>query len=240
MENNHILQLKNLTKIYPKSDQGVKDISFSVHKGTFHAFIGENGAGKTTTIKTIIDAFSSYQGEVLIDGKDHRSEEAKSKIGYVPENALFPKGLTSFEYLVYLAELSKIKRQDAKQKIDELLEKFGILELKNKKPYSFSSGQKKKILLIQALIHDPEILILDEPAANLDPSARYELFKILTDLNKAGKTIFISSHILKEIDEFTSYVTLIHKGKIYYHGPKNEKTLEELFYEKVIKTDCNH
>ncbi|MGZ9432409.1 ABC transporter ATP-binding protein [Mycoplasma sp. 613B] len=234
--NNNILEIKNLTKIYNKTNSGVNSITFNVEKGSFHAFIGENGAGKTTTIKSIIDAFSGYTGEILIDNIINTKEEAKSKIGYVPENTLFPKGLTTYEYLFYLAQLSKIPKNTAQKRIDLFLQKFKIEDLKNKKPYDFSSGQKKKILLIQALINEPELLILDEPAANLDPSARFELFSILKELNQEGKTIFISSHILKEIDEFTTYVTLIHEGKIYYHGLK-EKSLEDIFYEKVINKE---
>ncbi|AWX42855.1 ABC transporter ATP-binding protein [Metamycoplasma cloacale] len=233
--NNPILEIKNLTKIYDKKQNvGIKNISFNVNRGKFHAFIGENGAGKTTTIKSIIGAYTNLDGEILINGISHKKAESKKIVGYVPENPIFPKEITTYEYLLALSLLTNIPRNEINQKIEEFLKKFNILNLKNKKPSSFSSGQKKKILLIQALIHNPELIILDEPAANLDPSARFELFSILKQLIDNGKTIFISSHILSEIDEFTTEVTLIDNGSIVYSGPKY-KHLGEMFYEKIIK-----
>ncbi|AWX69164.1 ABC transporter ATP-binding protein [[Mycoplasma] anseris] len=229
-----ILKVSNLTKIYDKKNRGVFDISFEVKKNEFHAFIGENGAGKTTTIKSIIGAYTNFKGEILIENISNLEAKSKFKIGYVPENAVFPKELSAYEYLKSLALLSGVKKHLIKTKIEAMLEKFNILDLKNQKPYAFSSGQKKKILLIQALIHEPELIILDEPAANLDPTARYELFETLKELINEGKTIFISSHILSEIDQYTNALTIIHQGKILYTGKKT-KSLNDIFYEKVIK-----
>ncbi|QIW62027.1 ABC transporter ATP-binding protein [Mycoplasmopsis gallinacea] len=230
---NNILEIKNLSKIYKGSSRGVSDISFSVKEGDFHAFIGQNGAGKTTTIKSIIGSYLNYEGEILINGISSKEPQSKDFLGYVPENAIFPPELTTEKYLLYLASLSGVSNQKAKEKIIGFLEKFKIADLKNEKPINFSSGQKKKVLLIQALLHDPKIIILDEPAANLDPLARYELFSTLLELKKEGKTIFISSHVLSEIDKFADSLTLIDSGKILYSGIK-EKSLEDIFYEKVI------
>lgn len=230
-----ILEVKNLTKIYKKKENiGIFNLNFFVEKGSFHAFIGENGAGKTTTIKTIIGSYTNWSGEILIDGINALNPESKKKLGYIPENAIFPKDITSFEYLKYLGILNGIDKSLVKNQIEEFLEKFGILDLKDKKPNQFSSGQKKKVLLIQALLSNPEIIILDEPAANLDPTARFQLFTILKELNKEGKSIFISSHILSEIDKYVDSLTLIHEGEIKYCG-KKEQELEKIFYEKIIK-----
>lgn len=231
----YILEVKRLNKIYQdkKSSRGVFDLNFSVEKGAFHAFIGENGAGKTTTIKSIIGSYRQYEGEILINGISSREAASKAKLGYVPENTIFPKELTTWEYLFSLAKLSGLSSTQAKTKINELLKKFDIVDLVNLKPYSFSSGQKKKVLLMQALINDPELIILDEPAANLDPTARYQLFKLLSQLHNEGKTIFISSHNLSEIDKYVDSYTLIHKGKIV-SSSKKEKSLESIFYEEVI------
>lgn len=228
----NILEVKSLQKVY-SPNTGIFDINFSIEAGHFHSFIGENGAGKTTTIKSIIGAYNSYSGEILIDGKNSKNPETKNIIGYVPEYAKFPKELTTFTYLQFLAMLNGVSKSVAKEKITALLEKFNISDLKNKKPVNFSSGQKKKILLIQALIHDPQLIILDEPTANLDPTARFELFTILNQLKSQGKTIFISSHVLSEIDKYTDSFTLIHKGQIVYNG-KKYKPLEKVFYEKVL------
>ncbi|CEA11274.1 ABC transporter ATP-binding protein [Mycoplasma capricolum subsp. capripneumoniae] len=231
---NNILKINHLTKIFTDTNRGVNDINMSVKSGSFHAFIGENGAGKTTTIKTIIGAFSKYEGEVLINNINIKKAQAKSYIGYVPEVAIFPKELTTIQYLTYLGFLSMLDKKEVEHKIKEFLEMFNISNLINEKPYNFSSGQKKKILLIQALLHNPKLLILDEPAANLDPTARYELFSFLKKINeKENISILISSHNLSEIDKYVDSLTLIHKGKILYSGVKT-KNLEDIFYEKVI------
>lgn len=231
-----ILEVKNLSKIYSNKHEqtGIFELNFNVKKGSFHAFIGENGAGKTTTIKTIIGAYMNYTGEVYINQiniKDHKSRLA---LGYIPENAIFPKELTVVEYLTYLGQLNGIEKSELILKIDSYLEEFEISALKFKKPFNFSSGQKKKVLLIQALLNNPQIIILDEPAANLDPTARYQLFSLLKNLHQKGITIFISSHILSEIDKFVDSLTLIHKGKIVYSGQRYT-SLENIFYDKVIK-----
>ncbi len=229
-----VLEVINLTKIFSKTNRGIQDINISVNSGDFHAFIGENGAGKTTIIKSIIGAYPNYSGQILIYGKDIKDASAKSIIGYVPENAIFPKELSVYQYLYNFSILSNIPKKQADTKIKQFLKLFNIEDLINDKPYNFSSGQKKKVLLIQALLHDPKLLILDEPAANLDPTARYELFSLLKNLNEnEGITILISSHVLSEIDKYVNSVTLIHNGHIVYSGSKKGH-LETLFYEKVI------
>lgn len=229
-----VLEVINLTKIFSKTNRGIQDINISVNSGDFHAFIGQNGAGKTTTIKSIIGAYPNYSGQILIYGKDIKDASAKSIIGYVPENAIFPKELSVYQYLYNFSILSNIPKKQADTKIKQFLKLFNIEDLINDKPYNFSSGQKKKVLLIQALLHDPKLLILDEPAANLDPTARYELFSLLKNLNEnEGITILISSHVLSEIDKYVNSVTLIHNGHIVYSGSKKGH-LETLFYEKVI------
>ncbi|WP_029512680.1 ABC transporter ATP-binding protein [Mycoplasmopsis iners] len=232
-----ILKVRNLSKIYQTAKgekRGVFDISFNVKNGEFHAFIGENGAGKTTTIKSIVGAYEKFKGEILINNINNRLAKSKNFLGYVPENALFPKDITVYQYLYSLAKLTNTPKADIESKINQFLTDFNILNLKNAKPYSFSSGQKKKILLIQALMFEPKILILDEPAANLDPTARFNLFKLLKELNEKGTTIFISSHVLSEIDKYVDSLTLIHQGQIIYSGKKYQN-LENIFYEKIIQ-----
>ncbi|MEE3928457.1 ABC transporter ATP-binding protein [Mycoplasmopsis ciconiae] len=233
MINNTILSVQNLTKKFKKF-KALDDVSFEVKKGSFHAFIGVNGSGKTTTIKCIIDSIYNYQGQIYIDGISNKNPNSKMKLGYVPEKTNFPNSLSANDYLMYLSLLNNNNQSAIQQKIDYFLDKFNIKELKNKNPNNFSSGQKKKILLIQALINDPQIIILDEPAANLDPYARYELFEILKDLQKENKTILISSHILSEVNKYCDSLTLINNSKILYTGDKY-KNLEDIFYEKVIK-----
>ncbi|QJB70936.1 ABC transporter ATP-binding protein [Mycoplasma sp. 1654_15] len=228
-----ILKVSNLNKIYKNSNRGVQDINFEVLEGEIHAFIGENGAGKTTIIKAIVDAYRNYQGDILINGFKNTTPEAKKFLGYVPEKSLFPKELKTKEYLLLLAQLSNLNKKQANQDIDKFLEALNIQDLASSKPYDFSSGQKRKIALIQALIHNPELIILDEPLANLDPTSRFDFIKIIQDLRTQGKTIFLSSHNLSEIDQIVDSVTLINKGKIYYTGAKKQN-LNDLYYTQVI------
>lgn len=232
--NKPILEVKNLTKIYQDNNRGVTNINMCVEKGQFHALIGQNGSGKTTLIKSIIGAYTNFQGEVLINGISNRNPASRNQIAFVPEKTLFPAELTTYEYLKWMGIISNVDKTTLEDKIIDLLQKFNIFDLKNEKPISFSSGQKKKVLLIQALLNNPQLIILDEPAANLDPSARYELFNLLNELHADGVTILIISHILSEINNYVTHFTLINDGNIIYSGIKNVN-LESFYNEKVIK-----
>ena len=213
------LEVKRFSKKYRGRDNyAVKDASFDVHKGEFHGFIGANGAGKTTTIKSVIGAYAKFDGKIKIFGDNHNTKDAKSKVGYIPEKADFPKGMSLQKYLFSMANLSGLSRKDAKTFAREKIHEFGLEKVKKSSPNSFSSGQKKKVLLAQALVSDPDLLIMDEPAANLDPKARNEFFKELKKLQKKGKTIFLSSHILTELDQYIDHVTILDNGKMVYNG----------------------
>lgn len=232
------ISVKNFTKHYPKRGKpAVNDISFNIYSGQFHAFIGANGAGKTTTIKSIIGAYSPYtiQGEITIEGYSNQTIEAKENIGYIPEYATFPKRMKAKEYLKLMSMLSGYSKVDSEKLATDLLRKMKMEPFTNKCPDSFSSGQKKKMLLAQALIHNPKILIMDEPAANLDPSARFELFEILLELQKEGKAIFLSSHILDEMSRYATYVTILDDGKIAFDGPVAKDTDLSLLYQHYVK-----
>ena len=230
-----LVTVKNFTKGYSGSKiPAVENISFEIRRGQFHAFGGANGAGKTTTMKALVGAYAKWEGEIKINGLDNRKAEAKQKVGYVPEQTLFPKGFKAREYLQIMAELSGLETGKAKQFAQEKLNEFNMQNLANQSPKRFSSGQKKKILCAQALCHNPEILILDEPAANLDPIARQELFDLLKRVQAQGKAIFISSHILAEIGRYADYVTILDGGRIVYSGPVlPEQDLEKLYNQYV-------
>lgn len=211
------LTVVNLTKRYKRNAvPTINNINFTVKKGEFHAFIGGNGAGKTTTIKSIVGAYVKYTGSIYFSGYINTSLEAKRTLGYIPEIARFPESTSTYSYLMSMAQLSEIPRSEAKKVVDKILVDLNMQKLAKKSPNSFSSGQKKKILLAQALIHDPKILIMDEPAANLDPKSRIEFFDTLKKLQLQGKSIFISSHILNEIDKYATHATILDGGKIVF------------------------
>lgn len=231
-----MVEIKNLTKQYKgKAEPAVNNISFNILEGQFHAFIGANGAGKTTTIKSIIGAYSNfkYKGTILIDGVLNNKIEAKRRIGYIPENAVFPKKISVINYLADMAALSGYSSFESKKLASEVLANLNMSNFAKNRPSSFSSGQQKKILLAQALIHNPDILILDEPAANLDPIAREELFMLLIKLQQQGKSIFISSHILDEIGKYATFATILDGGKVVFNDTVNKDSLMQLYKQHV-------
>ena len=219
----------------------VDHVSFAVAPGEFHGFIGANGAGKTTTIKSIIGAYSRYKGTVKIYGKENKKIEAKQHIGYIPEKAEFPGKMSLRKYLQSMAEISGKSIEDAKAFAQEQINDLGLQGVAGKSPNGFSSGQKKKVLLAQAMVSDPDVLIMDEPAANLDPKARNEFFTILRRIQRQGKTIFLSSHILTELDQFVSHVTILDNGKVVYTGPTKPLVKnKDLKYTFKLENANNH
>ena len=238
-----VVAVKNFTKQYAKTTKpAVSNLNFEIRKGQFHAFIGANGAGKTTTMKALVGAYapSKWSGSIVIDGLNNNLAMAKAKLGYVPEKAVFPHNFTTKQYLENMARLAGLDGQAAKDFTMQTLKEFKMEKLANKSPELFSSGQKKKILCAQALCHDPDVLILDEPAANLDPIARHELFQMLKQIQAKGKSIFISSHILAEVGQYANYTTILDGGKIVYSGPITKRNSLEKLYNKYVLIGSVH
>ncbi|MEA4115656.1 ABC transporter ATP-binding protein [Mycoplasma sp. 744] len=240
---NIALSIQNLTKIFKNKNKenqiALNKVTFEVKKGQFHGFIGDNGAGKTTTIRSILGFYKSILGHIYINQLKNSEISSRNLIGYIPEIAIFPKNLTALEYLIEMGKLNKINKKEVINKIDDLLLKIKMnKEQLNKSAYFMSSGQKKKILLIQALLNDPQILILDEPASNLDPSTRLDFFQILKTLNNEGKTILISSHIISELEQYIDSYTVLKNGEVIESISVKDK-LKQLEYNKEIKTSNN-
>ncbi len=229
-KNEPVIKIRKLLKRFRKF-QAVNGIDLNIGRGVIHGFIGPNGAGKTTTIKMLIGAFIPTSGDILINGHKAGTEDANRLIGYIPERASFPKYSTAFKFLVTMAELSGLTRKQALERADANLKELGLEGFAKKNPNGFSSGMKKKLLLAQALMNDPKILILDEPAANLDPTARKELFDTLLKIREQGKTIFISSHVLSELERVVNEVTFLFGGNVVYSGTISEldKQNDEIF-----------
>lgn len=235
-----ILYVRNLYKKYPfKRRPVINKISFDVFKRQIHAFIGANGAGKTTTIKSIIGAYSRWSGTILINGIKNTKAYAKKYLGYIPEYTHFPKKMTCYKYLFWMARLSGLKREDAKLKVKQMLEQYNLTKLTRKNVASLSSGQKKQILIIQATIHNPDIIIMDEPTANLDPKARINFFDLLLKLKRQNKAIFISSHNLVELNQYADSITILDGGKIIFSGSITKLIKMYQINEYEIKSSDN-
>lgn len=207
-----MIETKGLTKKYGKL-VAVDGLDVKVERGTVHGFVGPNGAGKSTTIKLLVGAIRRTSGEGFIKGYPIGSVDARRAIGYSPERPSFYKDWTAFDYLVHMAALSGIKTDEAEKRSQDLLDWLELSDFAKAKVGGFSAGMKQRLSIAQAMTHKPELLVLDEPTANLDPEGRMSLLHKLKGLpQEQGVTVFISSHILSELEYLIDSVTLINKG----------------------------
>jgi ABC-2 type transport system ATP-binding protein len=205
-----IIEVKNLKKSYGKS-RGIEDVSFSVEDGEIFGFIGPNGAGKSTTIRTLLSLIYPTSGSATIFGKDciKDAKEIAMDVGYLPSEVFYYDGMRVVDLLKYSASFYK---KDCTARIKELA---GVLDLDLKKKIDdLSFGNKKKVGIIQGLIHEPKLIILDEPSIGLDPLMQQKFFELLREENKKGATILFSSHILSEVQKMCNRVAIIKEGKI--------------------------
>lgn len=204
------IEVKNLTKYYGKA-RGIIDVSFSVPQGSIYGFIGPNGAGKSTTIRTLLSLIHATSGSAEILGMDCLKEGHKIRhsVGYVPAEVNFYDDMKVGDFLKYSA---KFYDKEAKERIKSLCER---LDVDTTRPISdLSSGNKKKLAIVQALLHKPPLLILDEPTSGLDPLIQNKLYEVLREENKRGTTIFFSSHVLSEIQKMCDQVAIVKEGRI--------------------------
>lgn len=211
------LQAEHLCKSYGKKE-ALKGVSFTLHKGTY-GLLGENGAGKSTLMRMMATVDFPTKGEILYEGKDifRLDEEYRSLIGYMPQNYNVYQGFTARDFLEYMGVLKGIPKEKLKSKIDEVLEFVNLADVAGKKVKTFSGGMKRRIGIAQAIINDPEILILDEPTAGLDPSERIRFSNIISDMGK-DKIVLLSTHIVSDIEAIASELVVMRKGEILKTG----------------------
>ncbi len=203
------IQTENLTKFYGKS-RGIDRLNLEVGAGDFFGFIGPNGAGKSTTIRTLLGLISPTSGSARVLGTDIRKTKAiLNRVGYLPSDAAFYTGMRGRDILKLSADL---RRKNCMTRANELCERLQLDP--NKKVEDLSFGNRKKVGIVCALQHDPELLILDEPTGGLDPLMQHEFFSILQERNREGVTVFLSSHILSEIQRYCSRAAVIREGSI--------------------------
>jgi len=205
-----IIETENLTKYYGKI-RGIENLSFSIEKGEIFGFLGPNGAGKTTTIRTLLGFLKPTRGKAFIFGKDVEKEivKIKEKTGYIPGELALYGDLTAKDLLKYFGTL---RRNFDEKKREKLLE---IFELPlNRKIKGYSRGMKQKLSIVQAFMHNPELIVMDEPTAGLDPLLQGKFYDFLREEKKEGKTMFISSHILTEVEKVSDRVGIIKEGNL--------------------------
>ena len=230
MNQEKIIEIKNLTKQYKKLT-AVDNLNLNVYKGDIFGFLGPNGAGKSTTIRMLLTLIKPTGGKIKIFNKEltENRKAILSNIGAIVEKPDFYLYLTAFKNLEILAKASGIDVN--KNKIMEMLELVGLKDRYNSKVKTFSFGMKQRLGIAQTLIHNPELIILDEPTTGLDPQGMKEIRELIIHLNKEeGKTIFLSSHILREIELIATRMIIINKGTA-----KVEGKVEELLNEEKLK-----
>ena len=208
-----VIKVKELRKRYGKNEV-LKGINLSIQSSELIGYIGPNGAGKSTTIKVLCGLIPEFEGEVEVLGIDIRKDliSLKKRIGYIPENAALYETLTPVEFLFFVSQLYELPTRSATQKINELLRLFGLDGAKDKRMSAFSKGMRQKVLLISGLLHNPELIFLDEPLSGLDANSVILVKEVITQLKQSGKTIFYSSHIMEVVEKLSDRILIIDHG----------------------------
>ncbi|WP_022770221.1 MULTISPECIES: ABC transporter ATP-binding protein [unclassified Butyrivibrio] len=232
-----MLEIKNYSKSYDGGKKAADNVTLTVESGDIYGFIGHNGAGKSTTIRAVVGVLDFDEGEILIDGHSVKDEpmECKKITAYIPDNPDLYENLTGIQYLNFVADVFDISAKDREEKIKKYADLFEITDALGDQISSYSHGMKQKVAIISALIHDPKLLVLDEPFVGLDPKATFTLKEIMHEMCDRGTAIFFSTHVLDVAEKLCNKVAIIKKGKIIAAGTMEELTeghsLEEAFLE---------
>ncbi len=241
-----MLEARGLTKCYA-SIPAVSDVSFAVRPGEILGYLGPNGSGKSTTVKMITGLMKPTRGEVIFHGANikHDLLTYKKLLGYVPEEALLYPYLTGWEYLEFVGILRRMDQKLLRKRASALLELFLLFPYRHATIASYSKGMRQRILLIAALMHDPEVLVFDEPLSGLDVTSAMIFRKLVKSLGQQGKIIFYCSHVLEVVEKLCSHLLILHKGKLVAHGSVSDvrnmtglATLEDSFTHLVQEQDA--
>lgn len=238
-EQKQVLKITEFSQSYNTATTVVKDISLEVFEGEIFGFIGHNGAGKSTTIKSIVGILPVDKGEIEICGtsiKDHR-KECQKICAYIPDNPDLYGYMTGIDYINFIADIYEVSDEDRTTRIKELADEFEITEALGNLISSYSHGMKQKVALIAAFVHEPKLLVLDEPFVGLDPKASAVLKRNMRKLCDKGNAIFFSTHVLDVAERLCDRVAMIHHGNLLFSGKMSEiikdRTLEDVFLEKL-------
>jgi len=245
MSETSMLEIKNLTKVYgsgAKAKTAVDNISLSIPRGSFFGLLGPNGAGKSTTIHCITGIAQPTAGQILVDGIDVVKEykRARTKVGLSPQEFNVDVFATTEQLMDFMGGYYGIPKAVRQERINELIARFDLGEHRDMKFQKLSGGLKRRAMLGRALVHTPELLILDEPTAGVDVEQRHDLWNYLREMNERGKTIILTSHYLEEIQALCNEIAVIDGGKIVAQGSKEDfmkdgKSVEETYLEITKK-----
>ncbi|MBR6359526.1 MAG: ABC transporter ATP-binding protein [Lachnospiraceae bacterium] len=234
-----VLKISNYTKVYGKDKKACDNVTLTVEGGDIFGFIGHNGAGKSTTIRAVVGVMDFDEGTIEIDGHDVRKDplSCKKVTAYIPDNPDIYENLTGIQYLNFVADAFGISSADREQRIMDYANRFEIADSLKNLISSYSHGMKQKVAIIGALIHNPKLLVMDEPFVGLDPKASFTLKEIMHEMCAAGSAVFFSTHVLDVAEKLCNKIAIIKKGRIIANGTMEEligdKSLEEVFLEAV-------
>jgi ABC-2 type transport system ATP-binding protein len=240
------IQIHELTKFYRKGLRNgklaVKALSLDIEEGEVFGFLGPNGAGKSTVIKVLLDFIRPSGGSARINGACASDSNVRRAVGYLPENPFFYDHLTAEEILTFGGKAARMEKGHLNRRMDELLDRLKLSHAKKQRLRTYSKGMVQRTGLALALIHDPEICILDEPMSGLDPLGRRLVADLIVDMRNHGKTVFFSSHILSDIERVCDRVGILNNGRILYCGGLEEllqvnETLEDAFVQLIEKDE---
>lgn len=241
-----MLKINHLTKHYKGSHKGVTDLSLHIEKGDLYAFIGHNGAGKTTTFKCICGVHDFDSGEIIIDGISMKDDPiaCKKRFAYIPDNPDLYEYLTGIQYLNFIADVFEVEAQTRMERIQRYADEFEITESLGDLISAYSHGMKQKLAILSALVHQPKLLILDEPFVGLDPKAVLTVKQIMKELCASGGAVFFSTHVLEVAEKLCNKVAMIKDGALVISGNmaqivKPGQTLESIFMEVAVNAERN-
>ncbi|MBP5652254.1 MAG: ABC transporter ATP-binding protein [Lachnospiraceae bacterium] len=232
-----VLKITNYTKVYGKDKKACDNVSLTVKSGDIFGFIGHNGAGKSTTIRAVVGVLDFDEGTIEIDGHDVKKDPmaCKEVTAYIPDNPDLYENLTGIQYLNFVADAFGISSADREARITDYANRFEIADALKNLISSYSHGMKQKVAIIGALIHEPKLLVMDEPFVGLDPKASFTLKEIMHEMCAKGSAVFFSTHVLDVAERLCNRIAIIKKGKIVADGNMEEligdKSLEEVFLE---------
>ena len=240
-----MLDIQHYSKTYGEGKKAADDVSLTIESGDIYGFIGHNGAGKTTTIRAVVGVLDFIEGEIFIDGHSVKNEpiECKKVTAYIPDNPDLYENLTGLQYLNFVADVFGISAEDREERIKKYADMFEITDSLGDQISSYSHGMKQKVAIISALIHEPKLMVLDEPFVGLDPKASFILKEIMHEMCRNGSAIFFSTHVLDVAEKLCNKVAIIKKGRIIATGTMEEITeghsLEEAFLGDTF-AEANH
>lgn len=234
-----MLEIKNVSKVYKGGKKAVDNLTLDIKSGDLFGFIGHNGAGKTTTIRMVVGVLDFEEGDILIDGKSIKKSpiDCKKDLAYIPDNPDLYDYLTGIQYLDFIANVFEVELKKKEQLITKYADMFEITNNLGDLISTYSHGMKQKLAIISALIHEPKLLILDEPFVGLDPKSSHNLKEIMKQMCDDGCAIFFSTHVLDVAEKICNKIAIIKNGKLIKNGTiqevKGDTSLEDVFMELV-------